>query len=285
MLMTGQFSHKEGGLTINGDIKGLMCPMVVDTGANVKVVRLDMLGKRTLSRLRATNNVLKTAADETAGSVWKTDPLGQDWGYASLAWSFGWKYFRQVNIRPRLPDRPWLYRWCRGRKPTNWIHKPLSSEQPRCYRVTVVEYTLILPHSEAIVAAKIMDNTLYETWGTIGPSMTAMFPPDVMVGETLIDAQNDYVPVRVINLSGEPRNVCSGTKVASCEPVESVLHEQLEFGPESQKTGGDLPDHLKDLFTRSAEGLSDGQQHQLLELLCEFQDIFSRGPQDLGRTG
>ena len=85
MLMTGQFSHKEGGLTINGDIKGLMCPMVVDTGANVKVVRLDMLGKRTLSRLRATNNVLKTAADETAGSVWKTDPLGQDWGYASLA--------------------------------------------------------------------------------------------------------------------------------------------------------------------------------------------------------
>ena len=93
------------------------------------------------------------------------------------------------------------------------------------------------------------------------------------------------VPVRLVNLSGKPRKVCSVTEVASCEPVESVLHQQLEFGPESQQTGGDLLDHLKDLYTRSAEGLSDGQQLQPLELLCEFQDIFSRGPQDLGRTG
>ena len=114
--------------------------------------------------------------------------------------------------------------------------------------------------------------------------MTAMLPPDVMVGKTLIDSQRDYIPVRVANLSGEPRKVCSGTEVASCEPVESVLHQQPEFGLESQETG-DLPNHLKDLYTRSAEGLGEGQQRQLLELVCEFQDIFSRGPQDLGRTG
>ena len=55
------------------------------------------------------------------------------------------------------------------------------SEQARCYRETAVEDTLILPHSEAIVAAKIMDNALCEPWGTIGPFMTAMLPPDVMV--------------------------------------------------------------------------------------------------------
>ena len=104
--------------------------------------------------------------------------------------------------------------------------------------------------------------------------------PAVTVGKTLIDVQNDYVPVKVVNPSGEPRKVCSGTEVASCEPVESVLHQQLVFGPESKETGVDLPDHIKDIYTRS-----DGQQCQLLELLCESQDIFSRGPQDLGKTG
>ena len=66
MLMTGQLSHKEGSLTVNGDIEGVMCPMVVDTGSSVTVIRPDLLSKQTLSRLRATNNVLKTATGETA---------------------------------------------------------------------------------------------------------------------------------------------------------------------------------------------------------------------------
>ena len=119
-----------------------------------------------------------------------------------------------------------------------FLHNPLPGEQARCYRVTAAEDTLILLHREAIEAANIMDKPLCQPWGTIGPSITVMFPPDVMVGKTLFDAQKDYVPVRVVNLSGEPRKVYSGTEVASCEPVQSVLHQQLEFGPESQETGG-----------------------------------------------
>ena len=136
------------------------------------------------------------------------------------------------------------------------LHKPLPSEEASCYRVTAVVDTPILPHRHAIVAAKIMDNALRETWETMGPSMTAVLPSDVTVGKTLIDAQKYYVPVRVVNLSGELRKVCSGTEVARCEPVESVLHQQLEFGLESQETGSDLPEHLNDLYTRIAEGRS-----------------------------
>ena len=66
MLMTGKLSHKEGSLTVNGEINRVMCPMIVDRGANVTVVRPDVLSKQTLPRLRATNNVLKTATGETA---------------------------------------------------------------------------------------------------------------------------------------------------------------------------------------------------------------------------
>ena len=66
--------------------------------------------------------------------------------------------------------------------------------------------------------------------------------------------------------------------------MESVPHQQLEFGPEFQETGDDLPDHLKDLNDRSVEGLSYRQRPQFLEILSEFRDIFSRGSQDLERT-
>ena len=142
-----------------------------------------------------------------------------------------------------------------------------------------MEDTLISPYSETLVAARIMDDPLGEPWGTVGPSLTAKLPPDVMV------AQQYYVPVRVVNLSGQPRTICQGTEVASCEPVESVIHQQHDFTPDSQSVGDDLPEHLKDLYTRSTEGLNAGQKRQLHELLLEFQDIFSKGPQDLGNTG
>lgn len=54
-----------------------------------------------------------------------------------------------------------------------------------------------LTSQEGLVVAKIMDNALCEPWRTIGLSMTAMLPPDEMVGKTLIDALKDYVPVNM----------------------------------------------------------------------------------------
>ena len=52
MIMTGQLSYKGDSLTVNGNIDGVICPMVVDTGAYVTVVRPDVLSKSTLSRLQ-----------------------------------------------------------------------------------------------------------------------------------------------------------------------------------------------------------------------------------------
>ena len=46
-----------------------------------------------------------------------------------------------------------------------FLHNPLPGEQARCYRVTAVEDTLILPHSEAILAGNITDNALWKETG------------------------------------------------------------------------------------------------------------------------
>ena len=100
-----------------------------------------------------------------------------------------------------------------------------------------------------------------------------------------MDAQRDYIPVRMVNLNKEPRQIPSGKEVTTCEPVESIVYPSSD--PLHKRISPDegLPEHLKDLYLRSANGLTDDQQHQLFNLLLEVQDIFSRGPHDLGRTG
>ena len=45
-----------------------------------------------------------------------------------------------------------------------------------------------------------------------------------------------------------------------------------------------LPDHLKDFYQRIIDGLDPERQAQVCSLLCEFSNVFSKGPQDLGYT-
>lgn len=284
--MTGQLSHKEDSLIVNGNIGGVICPMVVDTGANVTVVRPYVLSKSTRSRLQGTMSATGYTAN-VSGKLWLGIKIGgTEVSHETLVADISDKFILGLDslmahgctvdagaesLRIGAEEVP--------------LHKPSARQLARCYRLTAVEDTLISPYSETLVAARIMDDPLGEPWGTVGPSFTAKLPPDVMVGKTLVDAQQDYVPVRVINLSGQPRTICQGTEVAGCEPVESVIHQQHDFIPDSQVIGYDLPEHLKDLYARSTEGLNAGQQRQLHKLLLEFQDIFSKGPQDLGKTG
>ena len=101
----------------------------------------------------------------------------------------------------------------------------------------------------------------------------------------LVDAQCDYIPVRMVNLTNEPRQIPSGIEVAICEPVESIVYPSRDPRREPISPDEGLPEHLKDLYLRSTKGLTNDQQHQLCTLLLEFQDIFSRGPHDLCRTG
>ena len=47
----------------------------------------------------------------------------------------------------------------------------------------------------------------------------------------------------------------------------------------------DVPEHLQDLYDRSRQSLFGEQDLALKRLLCEYSDVFSAGPFDLGRCG
>ena len=91
-----------------------------------------------------------------------------------------------------------------------------------------MEDTVSSPYSEILVPAKL--EPYGEPWGTVGPSPTTTLPPGVMVGKTLVNAQWDYIPVRMVSLTNEPRQIPSGIEVATCEPVESTVYPTLPCG-------------------------------------------------------
>ena len=139
------------------------------------------------------------------------------------------------------------------------------------------------PHSESVVPVKIEcpQSTTKDRWGILEPTEDYLHGiTGVMAGRTLLDLEQLTVPVRMLNLSEKQQRIKSGVAVAVCVSVQSVLSKDADKRGHSSQA---LPDHLRDLYSRSVDGMNPERQTQTCKLLCEFSDVFSNGPQDLGR--
>ena len=127
-------------------------------------------------------------------------------------------------------------------------------------------------------------------WGLLEQSTTSTHVDGVLVARTLVNIQKEPVPLRVVNLSCHQQVIKKGTELACCETVTSVhtaganLCEQLAGDVNKTQVEEKLPPHLKELYNRSVTGLAECECQELHRFLCEFSDIFSTGPHDLGCT-
>ncbi|VDI79723.1 nucleosome-remodeling factor subunit BPTF [Mytilus galloprovincialis] len=106
----------------------------------------------------------------------------------------------------------------------------------------------------------------------------------LLIPRTLHDVSQDPV-LCLINLTGSSLVVSKGDLLAQAQEVD----EGETPGPKVCKMGvaGDvkeklLPQHLQEMFTRSCEDLSKGEEETLCSLLQEFQDVFASSDLDLG---
>ena len=114
------------------------------------------------------------------------------------------------------------------------------------------------------------------SWGIVESSRT-----NLLVGKALVDLQRDGVPVRVLNLSDQPRRFKRSSDLAKCVPVTTVSTTL-----ESTRDGDlfQMPDFLMPLYEKSVANLPQEQKVLVYNLLCRNADVFSQGPDDLGRT-
>ena len=105
----------------------------------------------------------------------------------------------------------------------------------------------------------------------------------LLVGRTLVDCGKKSIPALVANISDKSINLSAITVLGTCQPVDHV-EEMKETPPEGVKRSGSLPEHLRDLYTRSSSELSPREAQELQNLLTTYADVFSKGDGDLGCT-
>ena len=150
-----------------------------------------------------------------------------------------------------------------------------------CSRIIVSETVHLPPRSEKIIKATMVDSPIGDGGlCIIEPSESFMEKGSALVAKTLIHSQGK-VPIRVMNVTDEYCNIYSGTNIARASPVTEVQKVKTSACENTKQ----VPDHLKDLYQKTVEGMNKGQQRQVAKLLNKYSNVFSETDDDIGRTG
>ena len=267
----------------------------MDTGSNISIVRPDILSGEDQNLIEPVNSCLRTVTGERApihgkgqlqlgiGSLlvpqelWVAD-IHDD---CILGLDFLQSHDRLVNLKE-------------GALTIAGEEIPLKKQpaaiEATCCKVVLAEHVQLPPRSETVVPVKLEGAKANYQWGLLERSTTSASIDGVLVGRTLVNIQEQYVPLRVVNLSHQQRMISKGAEMAHCENVKSVhipeanVHERLAGDVRKMHVCEILPPHLKELYDRSTSDLAENECQEIHKLLSEFSDIFSTGPHDLGRT-
>ena len=159
-----------------------------------------------------------------------------------------------------------------------------KDDEPVCRRVVAAVTTALPPKSEAVIPVKLVDQgkDWKPGWGLLH-SNHACPKNGLLVGRTLVDLTHEVLPIRVMNMTTGTQKIKKGSDLARCELVEGIIKEDTPPPINSNKLR-ELPDHVKDLYERSAKNLSISQREELRLLLLENADLFSKSSDDLGHT-
>ena len=78
----------------------------------------------------------------------------------------------------------------------------------------------------------------------------------------MVDLNHEILSVRVMNMTTGTWKIKKGSDLAKCELIYEVIKEDKQ-SPVSSNKLRELPDHVKDLYERSAKNLSRTQQEEL----------------------
>ncbi|GBO44012.1 hypothetical protein AVEN_146553-1 [Araneus ventricosus] len=175
--------------------------MLVDTGANVTLVRTDLAQILKENFIYTAPNIsLQTATGEKAEIRGKLD----------AAIECGCRKFQHR-----------IYTWRRTRfGQEERKHSKLCS-------VLAKEKTIIPARSECLIQGVPEVSGKFRYAVTDFPSQGSQ--KGVLVAATLVDLKREAIPVRVLNLHNKQKTVDKGAVIATCEPVVDIVARPQEF--------------------------------------------------------
>ncbi len=117
------------------------------------------------------------------------------------------------------------------------------------------------------------------------PRTGKMIGKDICVSHSLIRSDMRHVPVSFMNLGDEDMTVRKGTTVAVIKPVTSYSNPPTCHKAKANVTENFIKlEHIAPLMNGISDEVTPCQRNDLQQTLIEFADVFSTGPEDLGRT-
>ncbi|GFW21873.1 retrovirus-related Pol polyprotein from transposon 412 [Trichonephila clavipes] len=271
-------STGENGIFIMGHVHELPCNMIIDTGANVSIIRND-LAQKLKEKLIWTpaRMVLQTVTGE------KIDIHGK----LKVKIQFGDTTYQHAVYVADIAD-PFIlgldflkehgFTLDFNKNELRSIHEEVTifkiehrTESIR--QVTANENITINPRTEIIVPGYIGNDESLNS-GLIATAENKA--NGLLIASTLVDLSRKTIPVRICNVTEKPRVFQKGEVLATCSPVTCVCKS-------SSLLLSNSPQQLTPDLLENAE-LSPEQKSSAERLFQEFEDVFSRKSSDIGHT-
>ena len=108
----------------------------------------------------------------------------------------------------------------------------------------------------------------------------------LMIARAVVDANSTVIPMKIMNLEPHEQVLKAGTVLARLIPLaeEDVVNARSATATEQEGSEGEFPEHLRDLLEQCTTELNSDERDFVIEMLIQYQDVFSKGEFDLGRT-
>lgn len=197
--------------------------------------------------------------------------LALDWPVANeVTWDFG-------RNRIQLGGQQFVLRLKR------------SSER-WCRRVILSADAVIPPPSQVDLSTHVVFHSSADwkstaEWATEPRSIQ----PGLYAARTLVSSNSVvHLPVRVMNVKQQPVSIKSGTALADLQPAivdETPSVRNISSDVEAtRRSNHEVPEFITDLVNGSHSSLSESFRRTLTDVLCSYEDVFSKSENDLGLT-
>jgi hypothetical protein len=159
-------------------------------------------------------------------------------------------------------------------------------DTPLQLRVAVSEDIQVPADHEMIIPAMVMGVEAGPELGLIEPMEgQSVLSEGFQVARSVVKAAGRMVPVRVLNVGEQTKELKQGTVLAKLIPVSQcdVVETRLATC-EPLASPGSIPKHLVDLADRCTDGLNSDDTNAVTSLLSRYSNVFSTGDLDIGRT-
>ncbi|XP_035232659.1 uncharacterized protein LOC118204447 [Stegodyphus dumicola] len=269
-------SGGDNGLFVEGYVNKHPCKIIVDTGANVTIVRTDVVRK--LSEAFRWTPLSVTLQTVTGDKI----PIE---GKINIIITFGIETYQHLAFVANIANELILgldflqkydftldFERNEMRSAKEDITVFVNGSIPSAHQVTTKTDVTIPPMTELLIAGSIERNSF--RFGLIEYPENS--PREVLVAFSLVDLSKNFIPVRVANVSPRLRNIKKGEVLAACTPVTCVYKAPFEIPIEATRK-------LMEELLQSAN-LTHEQRRAAEKTIKKFEDLFSRSSRDVGRA-